>query len=154
MRDRENGSTQPRGGLLCDEMGLGKTLMMASYLLFPCGKRSANAAQLANIINGKPGDTSKHRATLIVAPASLIAQIDREIRLHCQHGTKYGIGLVVQHTARQKLRTNEDAKILENADIVLTTYHEVSKSMPKCVPPVELVTAAQKEVSAEVVHGG
>lgn len=130
MRRRETQEREPRGGILADEMGLGKTIMM-----------------LANIVNGLPkGKTTK--STLIVASPALVNQWDQEIRRHVQsrrENKHHGIGTVIQYRAGHKIQTNDPLGMFENADIVLTTYYEVSKSYPKAVVPPNLVTAAQKD---------
>ena len=59
LRDRENASQQPKGGILADVMGFGKTVMM-----------------LANIVNSKPVNRKKrHQTTLIVASPSILTQV-------------------------------------------------------------------------------
>ncbi|KAK5165240.1 uncharacterized protein LTR77_009338 [Saxophila tyrrhenica] len=131
MLQRERASVQPKGGLLCDEMGLGKTISM-----------------LTLIVQQLPGkDKPKNRATLIVAAPALIAQWDKEIRQHVatKSDSKYGLGRVAHHRAGHKSDINDLEEMLANSDIVLTTYYEVMKSYPKCLPPPNLVTAAQKE---------
>lgn len=133
MRRRENQDHQPRGGILADEMGLGKTVMM-----------------LANIINSpKPKEGSRGpRATLIVAAPALVSQWNSEIRKHLftdRENKRHGIGKVVQYRAGSKMHSDDIDRILEEADVVLTTYHDVMKSYPKVVVPSDLVTAKQKD---------
>ncbi|KAM0717592.1 hypothetical protein Q7P37_007444 [Cladosporium fusiforme] len=131
MRERETSSQLPRGGLLCDQMGLGKTIMV-----------------LANIVNGRPLQKKNRQTTLIVASAALIAQWNSEIatKLYTRYEDKiHGIGRVVQYHSGAKIKSNEDVQMLQEAEVVLTTYHAVSKSYPQAEIPVELTTAAQKE---------
>ena len=130
MRQRETQDAEPRGGILADEMGLGKTIMM-----------------LANIINGRPQGRSKTRTTLVVASPALVSQWFKEIRDHChtKREHKHGLGKVMVYKAGNRIQSNDDIAYLEESDIVLTTYYEVSKSYPKAVIPPEKVTAHQKE---------
>ncbi|KAK6392827.1 hypothetical protein LTR65_002908 [Meristemomyces frigidus] len=131
MRRRENAPSPPRGGILADQMGLGKTVMM-----------------LANIVNGRPKPEAKHRATLIVASPALVSQWAHEIEKHTishRENKKHGMGVVLQHRAGHRLSSNSNMELLESADIVLTTYHEISRSWPKKAIPTNLVTAKQKE---------
>lgn len=157
MRRREGDTNEPKGGILADQMGLGKTVMM-----------------LANVVNGKPKDKAKHRATLIVASPALVTQWQHEIEKHTmsrREHKQYGLGTVLQYRAGSRLASNNNMELLEGADIVLTvrtlhhlvgtllklgdiadpaalltqTYHEVSRSYPKPIMPTGLVTAAQKD---------
>lgn len=112
-------------------MGLGKTVMM-----------------LADIVNGMPKEKAKSRATLIVASPALLNQWNHEIQTHCfnkRENKQHGIGMVLLHYSGGRVAANNTPELLEQADIILTTYHEVSRSYPKAVPPPNLVTAKQKE---------
>ena len=131
MRRRETGDRKPRGGILADEMGLGKTVMT-----------------IANIVNGAPRDKTKTRATLIVASPALVTQWDEEIRRHCQskkENKQHGIGRVLQWRAGHRINSNDILGMLEEADVVLTTYNEVSKSYPKPIIPPHITTALHKD---------
>ncbi|KAK0864308.1 hypothetical protein LTR87_015838 [Friedmanniomyces endolithicus] len=130
MRRREGSSTQPKGGILADEMGLGKTIMM-----------------LANIQNGRPKKTSKHRCTLIVASRALITQWAQEIEKHTLNVREHkqlGLRWVRNH-AGHRLTSGDNISEMENYDVVLTTYSELLRSYPSREIPPELVTAKQKE---------
>lgn len=102
---------------------------------------------LANIVNGRPPSKTKLRTTLIVASPSLISQWFQEIRDHTYTSRehKHGLGKVIVYKAGSRFKSNDDAGFLEEADIVLTTYYEVSKSYPKAVIPPSKVTAKQKD---------
>lgn len=82
---------------------------------------------LANIVNGKPNVGKKPKTTLIVASPALVSQWAREIRKHCQtrRENKHGIGVVLEQRAGHRIKEEEAEEVFENADIVLTTYHEV-----------------------------
>jgi SNF2 family DNA or RNA helicase len=129
-RQRETQPTEPRGGILADEMGLGKTITM-----------------IANIVNGRPSSRSNVRTTLVVASPALISQWFNEIRAHCYTARehKHGLGKVMVYKAGNRIKSNDDAGFLEEADVVLTTYYEVAKSYPKAIVPAEKVSAKQKE---------
>lgn len=119
------------GGILADAMGLGKTIMM-----------------LTNITNGRAKPGAKHKATLIVASPALLTQWASEIEKHCVSASdnkQHGIGRVIRHDARGRVNSNDSIAILESADIVLTTYHEVCRSYPKADIPPSKTTAAQKD---------
>ncbi|EME78733.1 uncharacterized protein MYCFIDRAFT_78429 [Pseudocercospora fijiensis CIRAD86] len=133
MRKREGEVTEPRGGILADEMGLGKTVMM-----------------LANVVNGRNPSPTGPVCTLIVASPALCTQWDAEIAKHCWTGKdahRHGIRNWVQHRAGNRIGGNEERIIqtIQEADICLTTYHEIGKSYPKAPVPVELTTAEQKD---------
>lgn len=131
MRKREMADNQPRGGILADEMGLGKTIEM-----------------LANIVSSRPTSKSKLRTTLIVASPALVEQWMNEIRKHVftsRENKEHGLGQVLQYRAGFHIGSSDLTSLLEQADIVLTTYHEVSKSYPKAIVPAHLVTSQQKD---------
>lgn len=131
MRQRENSPEEPRGGILADEMGLGKTI-----------------TTLAAIVNGKPLHSTKCHTTLIVATAALVSQWDREIEEKVwshKENKKHGIGRVIQYHTSAKIKASEVLDILQECDIVLTTYTQVCKSYPSSEIPAEYVTAEQKQ---------
>lgn len=129
LRQRENASQEPRGGILADQMGLGKTIQM-----------------LANIINGKPLLKKSCKTTLIVASAALVSQWRQEIadKVYTRQESKHGIGRVMEYHANSQVLGNEQIEMLLECDVVLTTYTQVSKSYPKAEPPAKYVTAEQK----------
>ncbi|KAI4704056.1 hypothetical protein J4E81_001120 [Alternaria sp. BMP 2799] len=126
MRRRENGSDEPKGGLMADQMGLGKTLMM-----------------LANIINGRPpkNDTGP-KTTLLIATPALLTQWKNEIELHTD-ASKVNLR-IMRYGAGTRLDSTNADEILAGHDVVLTTYTEIMKSYPKNEPPIECQTAEQK----------
>jgi SNF2 family DNA or RNA helicase len=129
MREQE-GASDARlcyGGLLSDEMGLGKTVMA-----------------IANMVDGRPDPSSKSRATLIITPAALQKQWYNEIRKHVDSDVGYIKNLLLY---KSSIFQNDLAQVpvLSNFDVVIASYHEIVKSYPKKVYPLELTTDRAKE---------
>lgn len=109
MVSRELSATPPYGGLLADSMGLGKTVQT-----------------LACMIANPPRDEDKKRktkATLIVVPSAVILQWMEEIRNHAEAS-------MFPKVMHYKSSSGIDAAVLEDLDIVITSYHEVMRQFP------------------------
>jgi superfamily II DNA or RNA helicase len=97
------------GACLADDMGLGKTVELLGFL-----------SALKN--NGNSNSFAK--ASLIIIPASLIANWEQEI-LRFAPGLKYYIAHPEAH--RSKNVEPQDEKALDSIDLVITTYTLVQK---------------------------
>ncbi|KAE8376890.1 SNF2 family N-terminal domain-containing protein [Aspergillus bertholletiae] len=112
MRDRENSSELPYGGLLCDTMGFGKTIQT-----------------LANIVDGRPPDpTDPVKTTLIVVPSQLVSHWMKQLQKHCETDA---IGEVLVYRPNERYTTLDASKSFLKHDIVTTTYNEVRRSYPQ-----------------------
>ena len=89
------------GGCLADDMGLGKTIQT-----------------LALLLKIKESEV-KRQASLIIMPASLIHNWHNEIKKFTPSLTLY------THTGNQRKKDNECLKIIDDYDIVLSTYGTV-----------------------------
>ena len=96
--------------------------------------------QLANIVNGRPTAADPVRPTLIVATPALVSQWYKEIGFHVE---KKAAGKVIKYMSTRG-KSENDVQAMSKNDIVLTTYTEVMKSLPKFDAPVELQTAREK----------
>ncbi|PQE24544.1 SNF2 family domain-containing protein [Rutstroemia sp. NJR-2017a WRK4] len=108
MLGREFDPEGPSGGFNCDVMGLGKTVEV-----------------LATIIgNPRPADVPRKEVgpTLVVCPSSISMQWRAEIGKHLADDE---INVVVYRKS-QKL----ERQAVQNADIVVTTYHQLLMSCP------------------------
>lgn len=101
---------------------------------------------LTNIVNGKSLQQKKCRTTLIVASPALVSQWRREITEHVytDKENKHGIGRVKEYHASAQIRSNQEIEELCEADVILTTYHQVLKSYPRAEIPTELTSAEEK----------
>ncbi|KFY99605.1 hypothetical protein V498_00610 [Pseudogymnoascus sp. VKM F-4517 (FW-2822)] len=109
MVKRELSLDRPHGGLLADAMGLGKTV-----------------STLATMVGNPPAKediAEMRKATLIVAPASLLSQWEAEIKVHVDEKI---FQKVMPYKASSRISTN----ILSDCDIVLTSFTEVLNSWP------------------------
>lgn len=109
MVQRELSSEPPHGGLLADSMGLGKTVQTIACMV-------ANPPLPADI-------NRRVKATLIVVPATVIDQWIDEIRFHAHEKT-------FPKVLHYKASSHIPATILEDLDVVVTSYHEVMKQFP------------------------
>ncbi|XP_044596850.1 transcription termination factor 2-like [Cotesia glomerata] len=108
---------KPPGGVLADEMGLGKTLTMISLVLKTLPE-----------FQKKKFEDSSHRfrllkyfgGTLVVCPASLVAQWAQEIRKHCK---KKQLTYEIYHGPNRE----SNIKRLVRNDIIITTYKLLSR---------------------------
>ncbi|CAE6538065.1 unnamed protein product [Rhizoctonia solani] len=102
MRERETG--KKCGGILADDMGLGKTIQT-----------------LTRVVEGKPTeedlDDGYNGGTLIICPVGLIAQWESEIKKMC---------LKVRTISHHGPSRTKDSKVLQGADVVITSYQVVS----------------------------
>ncbi|KAI1635065.1 P-loop containing nucleoside triphosphate hydrolase protein [Biscogniauxia mediterranea] len=108
MLGREFSHDEPYGGILADEMGMGKTLETLGCI----------------VSNRPPEDIGKyHKATLIIAPASAVRQWESEIKKHVDKTHINGILIF-----KQSQKLPEEA--WSNMDIIIASYHEVSRQFP------------------------
>ncbi|MCJ1383851.1 hypothetical protein MMC17_006965 [Xylographa soralifera] len=124
MVERETGEDEPFGGMLCDSMGFGKTIML-----------------IALILANKPPVGEPCKTTLIVATPSLVSQWEEEITKHTE---PKAVGAVVRFHSGSRLAGSGVLSLLRQADVVLSTYGEISKSYPKNEPPKELMSHESK----------
>lgn len=72
----------------------------------------------------RPVDIDKRvKATLIVCPATLVQQWINEIALHVENGV---FRKVISYKSMAKL----PIEVVQDMDVVVTSYHEVMKSFP------------------------
>lgn len=129
MRTRELGREQPFGGLLADEMGFGKTVMM-----------------IVTMVTNPPQAGERHKSTLIVCSPALLLQWKREL---LTHASEHVFQRILIYSRGSKIEGEGCAAVLEEADVVLTTYGQVIKSYPLEAPPEHLETAQEKRDWAE-----
>ncbi|CZS91311.1 related to protein RIS1 [Rhynchosporium graminicola] len=109
MVKRELSSQPPHGGILADSMGLGKTVQT-----------------LACMVGNAPGDEDRKRkvkATLIIGPATICSQWIDEIATHVDPK-------VFPKIILYKTSSNLSPGVLEDADIVVASYHTVCSQFP------------------------
>jgi len=92
------------GCCLADDMGLGKTVQLLAFL---------------NVLSGAGRSREKSAASLLIIPASLLANWDQEIKRFCPE-----MKVFLAHPDMHKPRkiSVPDAKTLAGLDLVITTY--------------------------------
>jgi len=120
----------PAGGILADDMGLGKTLTMISLILkhrelqaeVDRARMERGEESKENEWNGKGSDLVKSKTTLIVCPASLLGQWEKEVENRVKSGR---LRVLVYHGNNRKC----SAKALARYDLVITTYGTVQSEV-------------------------
>ncbi|TGO09907.1 hypothetical protein BTUL_0150g00110 [Botrytis tulipae] len=108
MCRRECSSDDPRGGILGDAMGIGKTVECIAVIV-------SNPPDLKEV-------PREERTTLIVVPSGILSQWKKELKKHA--------GNTIKKIDVYKAREERDASLYTSADVVLTTYKQVAKSLP------------------------
>jgi SNF2 family DNA or RNA helicase len=110
-----------RGGLLADMMGLGKTLQLLALIVDTLSdaaefakKQPPRTPALPLILNSK--------ATLLVAPLSVVANWEEQIKAHIESGT---LTTYVYHGSNR----TQDVKQLAQHDVVITSYHTLASEL-------------------------
>ena len=108
-----------RGGLLCDSMGLGKTISTLALInLHPAppsfyGPPSSPSSSPPSYSTPDPSNPIRSRATLIIAPVTLLGQWEAELRKHSDHPLR-----IYSFYGSNRLH---DAHKVADFDVVLTT---------------------------------
>ncbi|KAF2221052.1 SNF2 family N-terminal domain-containing protein [Elsinoe ampelina] len=131
-----NQEKKGKGGILADQMGLGKTVTTLALINKKTAKRASH-----------PGPT------LVVAPKAVNRQWLDEIYKHCETGgVTHGIArckIFKASTEKENITPdNPPERLLQDFDIVITTYKQVEMSFPSDEPPPGL-SDAQKQLWRE-----
>uniref|UniRef100_A0A914ZRW6 Transcription termination factor 2 n=1 Tax=Parascaris univalens TaxID=6257 RepID=A0A914ZRW6_PARUN len=116
----------PPGGILADDMGLGKTLSLISLIVYRKNERR-NSADVMEEWKKKALCDNRlipSRATLVIAPASLIFQWEAEIDRHVKAGR---LTVLIFHGAKQK--REDDPRRMARYDVVITTYNLLASEL-------------------------
>nr|XP_031835542.1 transcription termination factor 2 isoform X1 [Nomia melanderi] len=115
---------KPPGGVLADDMGLGKTLTMISLIIASIEQKKLKDSDDASDDEWTDSTTPlRHKGgTLVVCPASLLSQWDKEISSRCKRGM---LSVEVYHG------TNRESvpKRLAKNDVVITTYNILTREV-------------------------
>ena len=109
-----------RGGILADEMGLGKTLDVLACIKL----HRANQAFLRQ----KFTDVTPSKATLIIAPLSIVGQWQFEIKKHVPELR------VFVYEPNRKTREAFQARVLTEYDVVITSIEDLRQELGYTIP--------------------
>ena len=126
------------GGCLADDMGLGKTIQVIGLFVL----RRRHAAATASSSSNGHGPPARPAPSLVVAPASLLANWKAEL-------TRFAPSLrvLVAHTSETPARdlANLDANLLADVDVVLTSYGTLQRLEPLRRAPWDVVVADEAQ---------
>ncbi|XP_034249366.1 transcription termination factor 2 [Thrips palmi] len=116
---------KPSGGILADDMGLGKTLSMISLILKDLENKEKSDDDSESDDESPRWMSSKYSrmvkgGTLVVCPASLVAQWEQEIYRRVK---KRALSVELYHGPKRESKPRRLAK----HDVVVTTYNLVSR---------------------------
>ncbi|XP_078048682.1 transcription termination factor 2-like [Augochlora pura] len=113
---------KPAGGILADDMGLGKTLTLISLILAGIANKEQQNSNDCSDDEWTDSKTLLHHkgGTLVVCPASLLSQWNKEISRRCKRGM---LAVEVHHGSNRESVPNR----LARNDVVITTYNILTR---------------------------
>lgn len=103
-------------------MGLGKTLNILSLVVGSLTK--AREFSREPVEDNEDGTTHRSRATLLVCPLSTLVNWQDQIKAHLKNKS-------ITHYQYQGPNRTNDAAVLANFDLVLTTYQTVGNELAR-----------------------
>lgn len=122
LSDDETASNR---GILAEEMGLGKTVELTA--LISLHRRTIQRPTVFDKYTGS--EVAASGATLIITPPGILEQWKREINTHAPQLKVFHYRGMPPSTAPKKHRDPDMVKELLNYDVVLTTYHVLSREI-------------------------
>ena len=122
-----------RGGILAEEMGLGKTVELIA--LISHHKRDIPKGNVYDVYT--EAEVKPSGATLIITPPSILEQWMSELRTHAPDLKVCHYKGLPPPTAPKSVHAPSTIEHLLQYDVVLTTYHVLSKEIHHAVPPPE-----------------
>ncbi|KAF2474670.1 uncharacterized protein BDR25DRAFT_255013 [Lindgomyces ingoldianus] len=119
-----------RGGILAEEMGLGKTVELIALICYHKRKISENT--VFDVYTG--AHVKPSAATLIITPPSILEQWKNEINSHAPELRVFHYHGIPSQSASQKAHDAATVENLLKYDIVLTTYHVLSREIHYAKP--------------------
>jgi SNF2 family DNA or RNA helicase len=119
------------GACLADDMGLGKTVQLISYLLMVKDRENVDGAEVEMASGAEEGSSKKRRsqkvsedapkkvpvkASLIICPTSVLGNWQKELERFAPEMNVY------LHYGSSRLKGDDFAEKVRNADVVLTSY--------------------------------
>ncbi|CAO2649018.1 Nn.00g099670.m01.CDS01 [Neocucurbitaria sp. VM-36] len=120
-----------RGGVLAEEMGLGKTVELIA--LMSHHKREIPEGNVFDAYTGAHVEPSG--ATLIITPPSILEQWISELHTHAPELKVFHYKGLPPPSAPKNDHASATVENLMRYDVVLTTYHVLSKEIHHATPP-------------------
>ncbi|KAJ4267530.1 hypothetical protein NW762_003637 [Fusarium torreyae] len=109
------------GGILADDMGMGKSLSILALVMKTLDNGQEWAKQKNAEHKGRKNLTYSRSTLIVVSAALLVEEWMNEVRKHLEKGLK-----LVKYHGDKRPRDLEQLRIIEDSDIVVTTYHTLT----------------------------
>ncbi|KAM0548185.1 hypothetical protein ACHAPJ_009983 [Fusarium lateritium] len=109
------------GGILADDMGMGKSLSILALVMKTLDNGQEWARQKNSEHKGRKSLTYSRSTLIVVSAALLVEEWMNEVRKHLEKGLK-----LVKYHGDKRPRDLEQLRIIEDSDIVVTTYHTLT----------------------------
>ncbi|KAF4951751.1 hypothetical protein FSARC_12822 [Fusarium sarcochroum] len=135
------------GGILADDMGMGKSLSILALVMKTLDEGQEWTKQKNAEHRGRKSLKFSRSTLIVVSAALLVEEWMNEMRKHLERGLN-----VVKYHGDKRPKNLDQLRIIEDSDIVVTTYHTLTSEYLVVVTPKVFSPPSNDEFSAHIIR--